>query len=82
MKTKLVTLLTLLFAVALAFTFTASAAIPHLMNFQGKATDKSGVPLNGAYNLTFRIYNSGVGGTPKWSETQANIPISNGTVKQ
>ena len=48
------------------------------MNFQGKATDKSGVPLNGTYNLTFSIYDSEIGGSPKWTETQPNIPISNG----
>ena len=78
MKTKLILLVGFLLATTLTFTFTASAAIPHLMNFQGKATDKSGVPLNGTYNLTFRVYDSSTGGSPKWSETQANISISNG----
>ena len=78
MKTKLILLSAFFLVAALAFTFTASAAIPHLMNFQGKATDKTGTPLNGSYNLTFRVYNSGTGGTPKWTETQPNISISNG----
>jgi len=78
MKTKLVLLSAFLLASALALTLTASAAIPHLMNFQGKATDKTGSPLNGTYNLKFRIYNTETGGTPKWTETQPNIPISNG----
>jgi len=78
MKTKLIILSVLLLVTALAFTFTASAAIPHIINFQGKATDKVGAPLNGAYNLTFRIYNAETGGTSKWSETQTAIPISNG----
>lgn len=76
MKPKLIILIAL-FIVA-AFTFTAYAEIPHVMSFQGKATDKSGAPLNGTYNLTFRIYNTETGGTPKWTETQSNIPISNG----
>jgi hypothetical protein len=78
MKTKIFLLSAFMLIVALALTSTASAAIPHLMNFQGKATDKTGVPLNGAYNLTFRIYDSETGGTLKWSETQTNIQVSNG----
>ena len=78
MKTKLLLLSVFFVVAALAFTFTSSAAIPHLMNFQGKATDKSGVPLNGTYNLTFRVYNSETSGTLKWSEIQPSIPISNG----
>lgn len=78
MKTKLLLLSVFFLVSALAFISTASADIPHLMNYQGKATDKSGAPLNGTYNLTFRIYNSETGGIAKWSETQPNIPISNG----
>ena len=78
MKTKLILLTSFFLIMALALTPTVFAAIPHLMNYQGKATDKSGMPLNGTYNLTFRIYNSETGGTLKWSETQPNIPISNG----
>ena len=78
MKIKLILLSVFLLIASLAVTFAASAAIPHLMNYQGKATDKSGAPLNGTHNLTFRIYNSETGGTAKWSETQPNIPISNG----
>ncbi|MDD4877276.1 MAG: hypothetical protein PHQ86_09190 [Dehalococcoidales bacterium] len=78
MKTKLALLVVAIAVSMLAFTLTAHAAIPHLMNFQGKTTDKTGAPLNGSYNLTFRIYNTETSGTSKWSETQANIPISNG----
>ena len=57
MKTKLIAL-TMLIALALATT--SYAEIPHVINFQGKATDEAGNPLNsgtdGPYNLTFRIY--------------------------
>jgi microcystin-dependent protein len=56
----------------------AHAAIPRVMNYQGKATDKAGAPLNGNYNLTFRIYNAPTGGAAKWTETQSNIVITNG----
>lgn len=55
-----------------------SAEVPHLIRFQGKVTDKEGQPLNGAYNITFRIYDAGTSGTLKWSETQEAIPVNNG----
>jgi hypothetical protein len=55
-----------------------SADIPHLIRYQGKVTDKQGAPLNGAYNITFRIYDSATGGTLLWSETQPSIPVNNG----
>ncbi|MFH1777648.1 MAG: hypothetical protein ABH952_08860 [Candidatus Omnitrophota bacterium] len=55
-----------------------NAAVPHLIRFQGKVTDKDGAPLNGAYNITFRIYDAASGGTLKWSETQSAIPVNNG----
>ena len=54
MKTKLL-LLTLLITLTLALT--SYADIPHLISYQGKATDTQGAPLNGTYTLTFRIYN-------------------------
>lgn len=78
MKTKLTLLSVFIVAIALSLTLAASAAIPHIMNYQGKATDKAGAPLNGAYNLTFRIYNTETGGSPKWTETQFAVSISNG----
>lgn len=75
----LVSLLILTSTLALTSTF---AAIPHIMNYQGKATDKDGAPLNSdathIYNLTFRIYNAATGGTTKWTETQSGVPITNG----
>lgn len=54
------------------------ADVPHLIRFQGKVTDKAGAPLNGVYNITFRIYDAETGGALLWSETQASIPVNNG----
>ncbi len=54
------------------------AAVPNVMNFQGKATNKLGEPLNGNFKLTFRIYNVATGGTAKWTETQSDVAITNG----
>jgi len=87
MKTKLI-LLTLL--VALCVTSASHADIPKVINFQGKATDMGGNPLNSdathVYNLTFRIYNHEIAGDPnapgdpnrKWTETHNNVQIING----
>ncbi|MDD3905376.1 MAG: hypothetical protein PHS46_02470 [Candidatus Omnitrophica bacterium] len=78
MKTRFSLIAVFLSAAILLFASTASAAIPHLMNFQGKATDKAGAPLSGTYNLTFRIYDAETGGAAKWSETQTGVQITNG----
>ena len=56
----------------------AHAEIPHLISFQGKATDIAGNPLNGTYDLTFRLYNHQTAGDLKWSETHSATQITNG----
>jgi hypothetical protein len=60
------------------FTTGISADVPHLIRFQGKVTDTQGAPLNGGYSITFRIYNSESGDKLLWSETQSEVPVSNG----
>ena len=54
------------------------AAVPHLVRYQGQAVDNLSVPLQGPYNLTFRLYDADAGGTIVWQEQQANIPINKG----
>ena len=56
----------------------AGAAIPQLMKFQGKVTDAVGAPLNGNYDITFRIYDAQTGGVLLWSETQIGVPVTEG----
>lgn len=75
MKTKLILLALLM---ALALTFAGYADIPHVINFQGKATDINGASLNGTYNLTFKIYDHGTAGNLEWQETHQNLTITNG----
>lgn len=53
------------------------AAIPHLINYQGRLTDAGGSPLNGAYQITFWIYDAESGGNLLWEETQS-VVISQG----
>jgi hypothetical protein len=56
----------------------SSAAIPHLINYQGMLTDNSGTPLTGSYSITFKIYNDPSAGTKKWEETQSSVAVTNG----
>lgn len=55
------------------------AAVPRLINYQGKLTDTSGVPLNGSYAITFRLYDALSGGNMLWEETQ-QVVIDKGIV--
>jgi len=59
---------------------TANAAVPHLINYQGKLTDASGAPLDGSYNITFRIYDAEKKDTGSllWEETYDNLNIQKG----
>jgi len=51
---------------------TSYAQIPHLINYQGKLTDKDGDPVaDGNYSVTFRIYDAESGGALLWEETQS-----------
>lgn len=54
------------------------AQIPETMSYQGLLTDASGTPLNGSYNLTFRLYESDSGGTALWAETHPSVEVVNG----
>lgn len=59
--------------------FPAAAAPPELVNYQGILTDQTGNPLSGNHTLTFKIYRDSLSVTPIiWSETQANVPVTNG----
>jgi hypothetical protein len=45
---------------------------------QGHLTDSSGNALNGTYDMTFRLYTDSVGGTAICSDTNSNVPVTNG----
>ena len=74
--------------VAMAFLFSAlifmpflslpvQAGIPGTINYQGYLTNASGVPVNGAIPITFRIYDVPSGGTALWTETQ-DVTVNQG----
>lgn len=54
------------------------AAVPHLINYQGRLTDKDAKPLEGVYTLTFRIYDAENAGNLLWQETHSGVVIQKG----
>jgi len=58
--------------------FSAMAAVPNLINYQGYLTDAVGNPLDGVVDMTFKIYNAASGGTVLWTETQLDVEVVNG----
>jgi hypothetical protein len=52
---------------------------PYTMNYQGYLTDSSGNPLNGTYDLAFRLYDAPSGGNMEWgTEVHNNVQVTNG----
>ncbi|MBN1425513.1 hypothetical protein JXA88_13245 [Candidatus Fermentibacteria bacterium] len=59
--------------------FSASAEIPQLINYQGKVTDSGGTPVaDGAYSMTFSIYDASTGGSSLWSSGAVSVTVSGG----
>lgn len=73
--------LTVFFLLSSIFTLQSSVAyaeIPHLINYQGRLTDTGGTPLNGAYAITFRIYDAETAGNLLWEEAQTGVVVNKG----
>jgi len=49
-----------------------------LLRQQGVAFDGGGEPLNGAYTLSFRLYDAASGGTQLWEEVQVGLQVDGG----
>lgn len=78
-KLNKILLVTLLLWTLVCGLWTVSfAAIPHLINYQGRLTDASGVPLDGSYSLTFRIYDAESAGNLLWQGTYNGVGIQKG----
>jgi hypothetical protein len=63
--------------VAVITVSSASASVPHLVNYQGRLTDSLGAPLDGSYNITFSLYTAASGGSAFWTEAQ-QVSVSDG----
>lgn len=61
---------------------TAKADPARVMNYQGRITDSNGVPVaDGAYDITFKIYDALSGGTLLWTEAHtgaSQVTITDG----
>lgn len=62
---------------ALTLSQRLEAAAP-LIRYQGQAVDTQGVPLEGPYTLTFRLYQTAAGGAAHWEERQEAVPLTRG----
>jgi len=71
-------MVTIIFVLLCFSEYSTFATVPHLINYQGMLTDNSGNPLNGSYNIIFKIYNDPSAGTKKWEETQPSVSVTNG----
>lgn len=83
-KQRLIFTVLLLFTLACGLCIITFAEVPHYINYQGRLTDSNGVPLNGTYDITFRIYDKETYGNMLWEEVYAKdrpsggIPIQKG----
>lgn len=57
---------------------TSTPGVPPLLNYQGNLRDPQGNPLSGAYNMTFRIYDSVSATTALWTEQINGVTVRNG----
>ncbi len=76
MLSRKTTLLVIAFGLLLAAS--AQAVGPQLINYQGVLTNDQGQPLDGSYNLTFKIYGAASGGIALWTETLTAVVVDEG----
>lgn len=56
----------------------ARAAVPELINFQGKLTDSAGTAITTSVPMVFKFYTTATGGSLVWTENQAVLPDDTG----
>jgi hypothetical protein len=76
-KLKVIKLL-LILVVNFVFLSSGYCTIPQLINYQGRLTGTDGFPLTGSYTLKFEVHNVVTGTGILWTETQANVQLTNG----
>jgi len=75
MKTKILnTALSGLFLMLTGSAVPSGAAVPELINFQGKLADSGGKPITSAVPMVFKLYQGATGGSPVWTETRSVTP--------
>jgi len=56
----------------------AFAAVPLTMTHQGRLLDATDKPVNGFFDITYRIFEVPTGGSPLWTELHASVPVADG----
>jgi hypothetical protein len=56
----------------------AQAQVPGRVNFQGLLLDSAGQPLTGTVSLQLQLFPAASGGSALWTETHANVSVTNG----
>ncbi len=77
---KVLRVMTSLMVIVFMLPLMSSAEVPQQINYQGYLADPgTGDPANGAYDMTFSIYDVASGtDTALWSEAQINVDVVNG----
>ncbi|MDX9954639.1 MAG: hypothetical protein RBT75_11110 [Anaerolineae bacterium] len=55
-----------------------AADVPARINYQGRLTDASGLPLDGAYPMRFQLYSGASGGTQWWDSGTLSVAVDDG----
>lgn len=56
----------------------SAVAVPGVVNFQGKLTDANAAPLDGSYDMIFRLYDDTAAGNQLWTESQIGVTLISG----
>ncbi|MCK4857653.1 MAG: tail fiber domain-containing protein [candidate division Zixibacteria bacterium] len=56
----------------------AMAAVPQMINYQGRLTDSAGVPIDGAQLIKFIIYDDSTDGNELWNSGFQNVTVTGG----
>ena len=65
-------------ALCVLLVFTTEAEVPQLINYQGVLSDSAGAPLDGTFDITFKVYSQPVAGTEFWTETHIGAAVNDG----
>jgi hypothetical protein len=70
--------LALVVALVFALATEVPAAVPQLINYQGRLTNSVGAPLDTTVELTFTIYSDSTGSIDLWTETHSGVVVQDG----
>jgi hypothetical protein len=76
--TKSLRFVTMILACALTMSAVGEAAVPQLINYQGRLTNSFGVPLDTIATIDFVIYKDSLGTMDIWTESHASVTIQKG----